>query len=75
MGGKKIEHKRHADLNHVMSDCANNPMVAQASNTMMDYFVHVSIQLKRIKFRKFNYSGICTLIAYFDTNDDTVLFK
>ena len=42
MDGKKIEHKRHADLNNVMSDCANNPMVAQASNTMMDYFVHVS---------------------------------
>ena len=36
--------KRHADLNHVMHDCAHQPMVSQASNVpMMDYFVHVSI--------------------------------
>ena len=42
---QKIVSKRQADLNHVMNDCANNPMIAQASNTMMDYFVHVRKKL------------------------------
>ena len=43
--------KRQADLNHVMHDCANHPMVAQASNTMMDYFVHVSLS-QNLVFQK-----------------------